>query len=104
MVRPRAGDFLYTQEEVDVMLEDIGLFKSVGVAGVVLGALNPDGTVDIPRTRMWVFLTLRSLLYALISYDRLVEAALPLQGALNFRKNHADQDRALYCSLFSQSF
>ena len=37
------------------MLEDIGLFKSIGITGVVLGALNPDGTVDVPRTRMWVF-------------------------------------------------
>lgn len=37
------------------MLEDIELFKSAGVTGVVLGVLNPDGTVDVPRTRMWVF-------------------------------------------------
>jgi copper homeostasis protein len=55
MVRPRAGDFVYSLEELDVMLEDTGLFKSVGVAGVVLGVLSPDGTVDIPHTGMWVF-------------------------------------------------
>jgi len=37
------------------MLEDISLFKSLGIAGVVLGVLNRDGTVDIPRTRTFVF-------------------------------------------------
>ncbi|KAI9438441.1 copper homeostasis CutC domain-containing protein [Lactarius psammicola] len=52
MVRPRVGDFLYSKEELDVMLEDIGLFKSLGIAGVVFGVLNRDGTVDVPRTRM----------------------------------------------------
>jgi copper homeostasis protein len=52
MIRPRVGDFFYSQEELDVMLEDIRLFKSFDIAGVVLGALNLDGTVDVPRTRM----------------------------------------------------
>ena len=55
MIRPRTGDFVYSDEELDVMLEDIGLFKSVGIAGVVFGALNPNGTVNVPCTRMWVF-------------------------------------------------
>jgi copper homeostasis protein len=54
MIRPRAGDFFYSNEEIDVMLQDIGFFKSVGIAGAVFGVLNPDGTVDVPRTRMCV--------------------------------------------------
>jgi copper homeostasis protein len=54
MIRPRAGDFFYSNEEIDVMLQDIGFFKSVGIAGVVFGVLNPDGTIDVPRTRMCV--------------------------------------------------
>ena len=52
MIRPRVGDFVYSDEELDVMLEDIGLFKSVRIAGVVFGVLNPDGTVDVSRNRM----------------------------------------------------
>ena len=55
MVRPRTGDFLYSEEELDVILEDIGLFKSLGIAGVVFGVLNQDGTVDVSHTRMYVF-------------------------------------------------
>ena len=55
MVRPRTGDFLYSEEELDVMLEDIGLFKSLGIAGVVFGVLSRDGTVDVSHTLMYVF-------------------------------------------------
>ena len=54
MVRPRVGDFLYSDEELGVMLEDIGLFKSLGIAGVVFGVLDRDGTVDVPHTQMYV--------------------------------------------------
>ncbi|ETW87158.1 copper homeostasis protein [Heterobasidion irregulare TC 32-1] len=50
MVRPRTGNFLYTDAETDVMLEDIRLFKKAGAQGVVMGLLKSDGTVDVART------------------------------------------------------
>ena len=46
IIRPRSGDFLYTETEIDVMLEDIRLFRRLGVAGFSLGALTPDGDLD----------------------------------------------------------
>jgi copper homeostasis protein len=46
MIRPRAGDFVYSEEEVDVMLADIEAARSAGLAGVVLGANLPDGRLD----------------------------------------------------------
>ena len=54
LVRPRGGDFLYDEDEIRVMLGDIAFAKEVGVAGVVLGALFPDGAVDDRSTRLLV--------------------------------------------------
>lgn len=46
LVRPRSGDFLYTESEIDVMLRDIELCQRLGVDGVVVGALRPNGDID----------------------------------------------------------
>lgn len=48
MVRPRGGDFCYSSQEVEIMIEDIRLFRSMGVGGVVLGVLTEDKKVDYP--------------------------------------------------------
>lgn len=54
MVRPRAGGFVYSPEELAAMEMDIEAFKRVGVQGIVLGVLTPDNRVDVPRTRRLV--------------------------------------------------
>ena len=54
MIRPRGGDFLYTEEEFRLMLRDIEHAHKAGATGVVFGILNADGTVDIERTRLLV--------------------------------------------------
>ncbi|NWJ03410.1 CUTC protein, partial [Crypturellus undulatus] len=46
MIRPRGGDFLYSDREVEVMKADIRLAKLHGADGLVLGALTEDGRVD----------------------------------------------------------
>lgn len=49
MIRPRGGDFLYTDEEFEIMCEDVKLCKSLLCDGVVFGILNADGTIDKKR-------------------------------------------------------
>jgi len=50
IIRPRGGDFLFTEEEFSMMLQDVKLCKEVGCDGVVIGLLNADGTIDLKRT------------------------------------------------------
>ena len=49
MVRPRGGDFLYSEPEYRSMLADVIALRDLGVAGVVFGCLNADGTIDEER-------------------------------------------------------
>lgn len=51
IIRPRGGDFLYSDIEFDIMKKDIEMCKKLGVDGVVIGILNADGTIDKARTR-----------------------------------------------------
>jgi len=54
MIRPRGGDFLYSNDEFEIMKKDIELCKQSGCDGVVLGLLTPDGNVDKKRCRTLV--------------------------------------------------
>ena len=49
LIRPRAGDFLYSDLECETMLRDIEACAKAGCDGVVLGVLDADGNVDVPR-------------------------------------------------------
>ena len=51
LVRPRAGDFVYSDLEYDTMHRDIEACVALGCDGVVLGVLDADGRVDLPRCR-----------------------------------------------------
>ena len=46
LIRPRFGDFLYTDREGAQMEEEIASFRELGADGVVIGALTPDGALD----------------------------------------------------------
>ncbi len=52
MVRPRGGDFVYTDAEFLEMQHQIILMKSLGCHGVVFGLLTPEGEIDVARTKI----------------------------------------------------
>lgn len=64
LIRPRFGDFCYTEDECLIMQEEIRAFRQLGADGVVIGALTPDGNLDfqeLERMRqcageMWITL------------------------------------------------
>lgn len=49
IIRPRGGDFLYSDAAFEVMKADVKICKELGCDGVVIGILNTDGTVDKKR-------------------------------------------------------
>lgn len=51
IVRPRGGDFLYSESELDTMKRDATMMKGLGVRGLVVGVLNANDTIDAGRTR-----------------------------------------------------
>ena len=54
LIRPREGNFVYNEAEVESMIRDIRLAKRLGANGVVIGALKPDGSIDEETIRYLV--------------------------------------------------
>lgn len=50
LIRPRSGDFTYSDEELDVMLRDIAFCKNLGCAGIVSGVLTANNKIDFEKT------------------------------------------------------
>ena len=51
LIRPRSGDFTYSDLEFEIMKKDITLCKELGFNGIVSGVLNKDFTLDVERTK-----------------------------------------------------
>ena len=57
LIRPREGDFNYSNEEYELMKADIVKFKEMGCKGIVSGVLNDDKTINLERTKELVELS-----------------------------------------------
>ena len=51
MIRARGGNFVYSKDEIEIMKEDIRIFKELGVKGVVFGFLTSDNKIDLELTK-----------------------------------------------------
>ena len=51
LIRPRSGDFLYSETEFETIVNDVLEAKKQGLDGVVIGFLNSDGTIDVEKTK-----------------------------------------------------
>lgn len=54
LLRPRFGDFCYDDYEFQTLKEEVEMFRELGADGVVIGMLNPDGTLDMERMEVLV--------------------------------------------------
>jgi copper homeostasis protein len=54
IIRPRGGDFLYSEAEFASMLADVAALRELGAAGVVVGCLTAAGEIDVARMRLLV--------------------------------------------------
>lgn len=79
LIRPRAGDFVYSVNEFEVMIRDIELTRTMGIAGIVTGALDARGRVDVRRTRSLV----KAAGGLPVTFHRAIDSAADLSVALD---------------------
>ena len=82
IIRPRGGDFLYSDAEFEVMKTDVKICKDLGSDGVVIGILNADGKVDKERCRELVALAYPLGVTFHRAFDRVKDAAKALEDVI----------------------
>lgn len=83
MIRPRGGDFCYTDDEFRIMQQDVATAKQLGADGVVFGILDVDGDVDAKWTGQLIELA-RPLS---VTYHRAFDMSCDLLGSLETLMN-----------------
>lgn len=88
MIRPRAGDFVWTEAEVSMMEAEIVATRAAGLAGVVLGASLPDRRLNVPVLKRLVAVSsgLDLTLHRAIDLAPDMAEALEVAIALGFRR------------------
>jgi copper homeostasis protein len=82
MIRPRGGDFFYSEEEFAVMREDIAYAAEAGSNGVVFGLLTADGNVDVERSGQLVEAARSASPSMEVTFHRAIDMARDLHSSL----------------------
>jgi copper homeostasis protein len=83
IIRPRGGDFLYSDQEFDVMRQDVLLCKSLQCDGVVIGLLQQDGQIDLGRTAQLIELAYPMGVTFHRAFDRCVDPEQALEQLIS---------------------
>lgn len=83
MIRPRSGDFLYSEEEFEIMKLDIHVCKQLKADGVVFGLLDANGNVDVKRTKELVALAKPMLVTFHRAFDLAKDSLNALEDIIN---------------------
>lgn len=82
IIRPRGGDFLYSDAEFEIMKTDISICKELGCDGVVFGILNSDGRVDKKKCSQLIQLAYPMGVTFHRAFDRVANAAQALEDII----------------------
>lgn len=82
IVRPRGGDFLYTEEEFEIMKADVQVCKDLGCDGVVFGLLNEDASIDKVRCKVLVQLAYPMSVTFHRAFDRVIDPSQALEDVI----------------------
>jgi copper homeostasis protein len=112
IIRPRGGDFLYTDEEIVIMKKDIMMCRDIGIDGIVIGILNPDGTINTEQTSSLVDMAYPMKVTFHRAFDMCSDPFRALEGIISTgasrlltsgQKNKAEDGMELIEKLISQA-
>ena len=83
IIRPRGGDFFYTEDELEIMKEDIKMCKFLGAEGVVLGMLTKDKKIDFSLVKEFVSLAYPMEVTFHKAIDELENPVEAVEGLIN---------------------
>jgi copper homeostasis protein len=83
IIRPRGGDFLYSNSEFEIMRADLVKCRELGCDGVVIGMLNPDGSVDKKRSAILVELAFPMGVTFHRAFDRVADPFVAMEDIID---------------------